>query len=98
MALSNILKEPRREITEQLVGTLVIFGLPVAGAIFARYAPRPSDYTFWDMMGIGLSLGTILALGVAAVVAVANIVHAIGEATCNALEARGVHLRPRRRY
>ena len=91
MALSNILKEPRREITEQLVGTLVIFGLPVADAIFAHCAP-------WDMMGIGLSLGTILALGVAAVVAVANIVHAIGEATCNALEARGVHLRPRRRY
>ena len=91
MALSNILKEPRREITEQLVGTLVIFALPVADAIFARYAPWPSDYTFWD-------LGIILALGVAAMVIVADMIHAIGEATCNALEARGVHLRPRRRY
>ena len=98
MALSNILKEPRREITEQLVGTLVIFALPVADAIFAHYAPRPSDYTFWDMMGTGLCLGIILALGAAAVTIVAKIVHAIGEETCNALEAYGVHLRPRRRY
>lgn len=98
MALSNILREPRREITESLVG-LTVFG----AAVWADYAfdawfrdldpPKTSQEAI-----LGITLGMIVGVLLAAIVTFVLIVtHALGTAICNALEKRGVHLRPRQR-
>lgn len=100
MALSNILKEPRREITEQLVGTTLGGFIVCLDVIFARwfaYATylRNADGSWYMMLIVGLILGVS---GSVVMVGLIFLAHQMGEAACNALEARDVHLRPRRRY
>jgi hypothetical protein len=96
MALSNIFREPRREITETTVGILVfaIVAAPLAYAdyLFAKAATKPEDFYFFLFLGLGIAV--IVSLAGAMLFAV---VHAIGQGICNALEGRGVHLRPRQR-
>ncbi len=96
MALSNIGREPRREITEQ------VFGLIVLGALIA------GDYKFglWfkqatggDKYGCPWPLGMlfgVLAGGV--LILLWYIAHAIGEIVCDWLKAIRVDPRPRNRY
>lgn len=104
MALSNIFNEPRREIIETVVGVTVL-AAPVVVFLYLDY-----QFALWLQeqtasgassgmpipMGMvsGAILGALLTLlsGLAAV-----IVHAAGEGFCNAMQRRGVHLRPRTR-
>lgn len=101
MALSNILREPRREITESLVGCIVAIGA-IRALVWADY-----QYSLWLNDGVeeqnrqvamGTVFGCVVFLGGALLItefAVAT--HALGEFICNALEQRGVRLRPVRR-
>ena len=108
MALSNIFREPRREITETGVGVVAVaLGLIVGSPIiFADYfvalwfqqitgGERQGGCPwFMGMMLIPLIifvLGLVLSM-------VASVVHALGEATCAALDRHGIRLRPDRRY
>lgn len=97
MALSNIFREPRREITETVVG-LGIFGLlGLADLGFAEWfltvlAPISPDKKIAAWV-VSLAVGALL--GVVLIVVCAGI-HAAGEAFCNYLEASGIRLRPRR--
>lgn len=103
MALSNIFREPRREITESVAG-LVVFAVVVFvdysfGLWLQDYAgmcgPAGTSNSYiclpWQ---IGMAFGILLAL--LAFLALI-ITHALGDAICNALDRQGIHLRPRNR-
>jgi hypothetical protein len=98
MALSNIFREPRREITETGVGVLIF--LPVAWldyTIAARLHSLPAHTDEPFIVPVIIAFFIIL-LGAIALLVLALGIHAVGEDICNSLEARGVHLRPRRRF
>lgn len=92
MALSNIFREPRREITESVVGIAVVGGLLYGdyhlavglSKLGANPLPIPA----------GMFVGIFLILAVSAVLA---ITHYAGEAICDAFAKRGLELRPRNR-
>lgn len=100
MALSNILREPRREITETAVGLVAAGGL-ICFIIIPDYY-----FAFWwyEFTGgknggcpwqIGLILGVLFLF--CATLMLAG-VHRLGDGICNLLQRRGIHLRPRERY
>lgn len=95
MALSNIFREPRREITESAVGlglfSAFTFGDYQFALWFEGVTGGHQDGCPWS---VGLLVGIALVLGSAIIIAVT---HSLGEVTCNALQDRGIHLRPRKR-
>ena len=100
MALSNIFREPRREITESVVGIVAVVPLGLADYVFGlwfRYlmgGPYDGPYLLLSML-IGIFLSFIcLVVGLVFL----GITHAIGDGICNILQNRGIHLRPRQRY
>ncbi len=95
MALSNIFREPRREITESVVGLTVVGALMGADYCFARWL---QDFTGGWNNGCPWPIGMMLGVGVG-FIGIFTIVttHAIGDGICNALQRRGVHLRPQLR-
>lgn len=97
MALSNVFREPRRELTESAVGILVFFGGIALDYGFAVWFQGFSKD--WGQglcpIPIGMVFGLIffvLLLGLA------TLTHGLGEVTCDWLAEHGVHLRPRVRY
>lgn len=100
MALSNIFKEPRREITESAVG-IALFLLPTyLDYRFARWLEIASTGLHgtgcpWPL---GLILGAcLMAFCFFGLMGIAYGTHAIGEGICNMLAERGLELRPRNR-
>lgn len=92
MALTNIAREPRREITEQAVGTLA-FAFYCTGDYFI--VTRLLGAQSWPDIIFGvLIFGIIFFL---AVVGGAFFLHAIGESVCDGLRALGLDPRPRQR-
>jgi hypothetical protein len=104
MALSNIFREPRREITESAIG-IVCLGAGLAAIVaidygVARWLNRlcgfgpmhVGDFALWSVaIGLGgFFLGGLLYLA-------AHLTHEAGENVCDWFEDRGIHLRPRRR-
>lgn len=94
MALSNIFREPRREIVETAVGFLVVSVL-IGGFVWVDYY---FAHWFWTIVGdpsmplfIAYGVG-FLAIGVACLGIL--IVHEVGDGICNSLQRRGIHLRP----
>ncbi len=103
MALSNILKEPRREITETLVGVSLLT-IPVGlSYLMAIDIPWDDDDPSGLIARMALSLlilalgGVALMVGAAVITLFTLAIHAAGEAICDALDRRGIRLRPRRR-
>lgn len=97
MALSNTLKEPRREITETAIGVAAVAAFLTADYWFAcwlfNYIPisggiRPIMVFVGMLLGITGSFLLFLA-------AIAT--HALGEGICNMLQDNGVDPRPMRR-
>jgi hypothetical protein len=93
MALSNIFREPRREITESAIGLAIIgaylyadycFGVWFQTATGRDHALRVAG------MAIGLLITCIAALMIL-------VTHWLGEFVCDSLADRGLELRPRRR-
>jgi hypothetical protein len=98
MALSNIFREPRREITESVVGTLVIVPFFVADWYLSCWlqavdAKPPAPFILLMVFG-----AMVILVGIGLLVLLLGITHTFGEAVCEALENRGLHLRPRDRY
>jgi len=98
MALSNILKEPRREITESVIGIAIFSALAWADYLFGC---RIESWAGYDAHGwahlpwfIGMLLGVLLAFGIAGLL---FITHGIGNTACNLLENNGFQIRPQRR-
>lgn len=99
MTLSNTPREPRREITESVVGIAVVGIAAGADYAFARWLEQycgydPRGVVEWPWF-IGMIVGLLIGLGF---VIFLLVTHAIGDAICTALESRGVQMRPRRRY
>jgi hypothetical protein len=94
MALSNIFREPRREITEQVIGTISIILFVAA------------DYGILEWLGgwhhnYGLLVLSMLLIGCGMIlipVVVFGGCHVIGELVCAGLDAAGLDPRPRNRY
>jgi hypothetical protein len=90
MALSNMLREPRREITETVVGVLLI-GIVLVGYISGAC---------WLAARTNLDMPAAFFLELTAASALVLFVlvgHWIGETVCDALQDHGVHLRPQKR-
>lgn len=95
MALSNIIRQPRRELTESAMGILVsavvigILYLPgyYLGSWFqeATIGPSPDLIWLWTLIAMVLLFfgGWIVLL----------ITHSVGERFCNNLANRGIELR-----
>lgn len=88
MALSNIFREPRREITETVVGVTL-----AAPLIWADY--KAAVWFEWFTGGshdgsVAFAIGLFLISGAAVVI------HTAGDIICDELEAHGIRLRPRR--
>lgn len=94
MALSNIFREPRRETTETAVGVAMVAG------VCAVVIGAPVCIS-WAMPGLDFVDGVLLLCGLAASLMglwlVALAAHSLGEVVCDALQRRGIHLRPRNR-
>ena len=105
MALSNIFRELRREITETAVGLLVAVPLFAFDWWFSIKLPEwtactPADYGAPPCAPFIINLLLVspvcllflLLLGTGMAVAI----HAAGEGLCDAMERHGLRLRPRR--
>ncbi len=93
MALTNILREPRREITEIAVGAGTVCAFLVPIYLFGRWMEQFSNR---DGEPCPLFLGMFAGfLVIVVVVVILFLVHAIGEAICNNLQRNGIDLRPR---
>lgn len=98
MALSNIFNEPRREITESVVGIgifIAILGpVPTIAGLLYHFGVVDS---FTE--GAGAVLFCMVMVGGMAVLFMTLLfaTHQAGDAACNALQRRGIHLRPRNR-
>lgn len=98
MALSNILREPRREITESLVGIVIIGALLGGDYYLARWEEHLggyySDGSAWGPWGVWMFMNIPIVMILGAMVV---FTHFIGDVACDAMEKRGVDLRPRQR-
>lgn len=101
MALSNIFREPRREITESVVGIAAVafvlggfawLDYSIAVASWAQNGSHPNDFGDYLVGATFLLILGGIALGILTVMT-----HAIGEGICNSLARRGLELRPTRR-
>lgn len=103
MALSNIFREPRREITETFVGLLAFAAyLAITYAAACQFPlgnVSPINHGGGDVPFIITFAAWLAALPcVSMLLAFAGIfIHFIGEEVCDSLEDRGIHLRPRQR-
>lgn len=98
MALSNIFREPRREITESIAGIVVLALCIIPVHLFATWfrdvvsAKDPGQRLFVMVVGYLLAGAAVFVLCV-----LAFATHALGESICDALAKRGLELRPRER-
>jgi hypothetical protein len=102
MALSNIFREPHREITETAIGVMaflpaIVLDYTLSSWISqATYDANPHDYIPLPIAMFLIAIVLPIAAGLIILAAVG--IHATGEGICNSLERSGVHLRPRRRW
>jgi hypothetical protein len=95
MALTNIITEPRREITETVIGIAAVGGYVAANYATARWL-RPWFYPFRDDPLLIVMIA-ILVLTIVAVFLL-FLVHAVGESISNWLGRQGHDPRPAQRY
>jgi len=98
MALSNILREPRREITETAIGLSLIVLFCLADYYLA-------DIVYSSMMMIDdrhdnfLHVMSFIASALVIIVIIGGFVlaHSMGQSLCDWLQKNNIHLRPKRR-
>ena len=105
MALSNIGREPRRELTEQAIGILaflvwayITYKIAHPLAVSAHIDGKGNVHTFGTIFltfifGLGIGVLVPMVLGVALYA-----MHEIGEIVCGWMTALGFDPRPKRRY
>lgn len=103
MALSNIFREPRRELTETGIGTAVfaVGAIPVAfldhWVAMNVIQPSPGQTDLPIIVAAHVLAMLLCIMGAVAVAGLAVFIHFIGEEICDALQTAGIHLRPRKR-
>ena len=101
MALSNILKEPRRELTETVVG---IVGVIPFCYLDYKLAKVIVNSTVWVSSGLPpfplvmLLAALMLFAGTLIIVIATHAIHGLGNTICNKLDRIGLRLRPIKRY
>lgn len=96
MALSNLHREPRREITESVVGITVFAILVLADYRFAVWFQALVGGPPGELpMPIAMILGLIFGL---AILATVYFTHFLGEIVCRWLRNMGLEVRPKDRY
>lgn len=99
MALSNILKEPRREITESGLGILFIGGLAYLDFLFGRYLHNLASHPDDMPIPVGMIVGVAGIAGfIIGVMGILYFTHFVGEQLCGWLAKRGLEIRPKTRY
>lgn len=95
MALSNLRNEPRREITEQVVG-VALFALFIAAdyGIVAALGAKKTDE--WAVGMFLVAMGLIGGSGILFLLTIA--IHGLGDLACNGLAKFGFDPRPAQRY
>lgn len=100
MTLSNIFIEPRREITESVIGIgfstvpLSIFGW----ATYSVALTMKADVSFSKLFLAAIIVAVAFIIIIGVVAGFFAVTHAIGSGLCNALEKRSIQLRPKERY
>jgi len=98
MALSNIKREPRREITESVVGIATFFGgaglylWGVYSLLVWLGVKSTGDFVFAMCMSLPGGFIAVVFLGF-----LLTFTHALGDTICDRLDGIGLHLRPRNR-
>lgn len=95
MALSNIFREPQREITETVLGIVVVLPALAMAWKIADFLSTTQGAPPW-VVCFGLSIlitGIVIAISLAILV----FIHFIGEEVCGALAERGLEIRPKDR-
>lgn len=95
MALSNIFREPRREMIESIVGLSALGALAYGDYHLAVWFHEVTKPIGACPVPIGMILGVVAAV---AAIAALFATHSFGEWVCNSLAQRGYELRPKRRY
>lgn len=91
MALSNIFREPRREIIEQAAGAALFVVWIGTAHWLVRLLGATSTV---DLVG-----GTVvMSMALVLLIPLVFMIHAAGEFVCGALARMGVDPRPRQRY
>jgi hypothetical protein len=98
MALSNIIKEPQREITETLVGVVAL--LPPCYVIYKvgnRMALDMKPHNVIEWVAVYFFAAAVIAVAVFTVGGALKLIHTIGEEISDTLQLHGIHIRPKRR-
>lgn len=94
MALSNIFDEPRREITESLIGIGLVVAVVGSDYWLSSWIASDSKERWTAMVFLMVGLPIVAAL----LVGVLFVVPALGEEVCNAFARVGMDPRPTKRY
>jgi hypothetical protein len=87
-----MLREPRREITESVVGLAIIGLFSYADYRFAIFMGATKNDP--ELYVLFMIVGFVISMMIFGVILVG---HALGEDICDALARRGLELRPRQR-
>lgn len=94
MALSNIFVEPRREITETIIGLAAVGGFLSLDYWLVSRLPWPSGadagFFYFEMFGMAIILAAVFILLV--------LIHKLGDVLCNLFQRGGFDPRPAQRY
>jgi hypothetical protein len=98
MALFNIFNEPRREITESVVGIICVSGI-IGPIVFLGYCIAPA----LEGPGVPFILAwasslIIVCFALIMMYIILQIIHVAGEYLCDRLEKNGMQIRPIQRY
>lgn len=99
MALSNIKREPRREITEQVVGILTLcFVGWFIWSVPPKLFPVMNTLDAPDRVLAVFLSAFVTVFGIFLLVGLVYFMHFIGEVVCGLLADMGLEVRPKRRY
>lgn len=97
MALSNIFREPRRELTEQAFGVVAVGGAIGCDMGVASLLLRLVTGKFTaDIPNFGMAM-VVAFFVMGGLYFLLDLVHEIGEAVCGAMARNGLDPRPRNR-
>jgi hypothetical protein len=97
MALNNIFREPRREITESVLGLAAVITVAYLDYHLSAVIKSYPSFKGSDISVIAITIPWLVGAGTAILWLFLQVTHMIGEGICNSLARRGLELRPRKR-
>jgi hypothetical protein len=95
MALSNMLREPRREIIETVVGIMAFSVFLLFDTFFARWFQAVTTDSNGGRNGCPIPIAYLLGvLAFMALIGIVFFIHFLGEELCDFLDDHGLELRP----